>query len=46
MAVKPFLAFAVLCGLCLAAKADDATQAPPKLPTFAMQPQVSSADPQ
>jgi opacity protein-like surface antigen len=46
MAVKPFLAFAVLCGFGLPARADDATQTPPKLPTFALQPQLDSTAPQ
>jgi opacity protein-like surface antigen len=45
MAGKPVLAFAMLCGLCLAAKADDATP-PPKLPSFALEPQPLSPSPQ
>ncbi|MBV8183448.1 MAG: outer membrane beta-barrel protein [Hyphomicrobiales bacterium] len=47
MGLKPFLAVAVLCGACLPANADDATQAPPlQLPAFAQQPQAGAPNPQ
>lgn len=45
MAVRPVLAFAVLCGFCLPAASDDAPPTP-KLPTFALEGAPFAANPQ